>query len=525
MNSINALGEILNKYIDKKGNTKTVNLSKIKKNDPILGESIREAISDIDEVIHDEVALMVFESEESQKTGNRTALAKFAEFMDAKEPNKQLKWVNAKVDLINLLIKLSKKYYEYLVFTTGVLKEIPEKTVTICTYQGFARFGFSEETSQMIFNELVEILTQGQDLTNKKGDLDPKKHGAWQQKIKKIIGQSKENARVDFDEFGFDYIVIDEAHNMKKIFTSVANEKSEDESKSRYKLQSGQASALGLKAFCVTHYVQNKNKGRNVCLLTATPFTNSPLEIYSMLSLTNHRVIEDYGFKGLKEFFDYFIRTEYGFVVNAKNQPVKKEEVVGFVNLQSLRNLIYSVIDYKTGEESNVLRPCKITLPIKDTSVICKESAQQVELPMIETIVKPTEQQMKYFLAIENYMLGEDQNEAGIDFGNAEVIEDGDVAVDITIDTESEEDEKGTNDEDELIVKKSNSGTQYIDKIEGNIIYLKMLRTLYCKMRLKETIQGLAELKTLFILNKVLKINLIKKCLSGLMTNIIRHGK
>ena len=473
MLSISDLGDILNKYVDKKGNSIYVNLSKIKPNDIIHSSNIRDIVSDIENVINQEVMSMLMSDENASGL-----LGRLADYMDAKEQNQLLKWANAKVNLLKDVIKFSKKYYEYLIFTLGELNPIPEKTVTICTYEGFARFGFSEQTSNMIFEELLAILSQGQQLTDRFGKPDVKKIAKWRNKITKVIGQSKENARVEFDEFGFDYVCIDEAHNCKKIFTSVVNDdENSEEKKSRYKLQTGEASTRGLKAFCITHFIQKNNNNKNVCLLTATPFTNSPLEIYSMLSLTNHKLIEDFGFKGLKEFFDYYIKTAFDFTINAKNQPVKKEEVVGFVNLQSLRTLIYSVIDYKTGEEANVIRPCKITLPIKDTSVICKETAQTVELPMIETIVKPTEQQMKFLVAIEDYMLGEKQGEQGIDFDNTEVIEDGDVAEDET-QVNDGEDSSSVVDDGIVITGSTKSTTDesaYIEKTEGNIIYLKKI--------------------------------------------------
>jgi superfamily II DNA or RNA helicase len=90
---------------------------------------------------------------------------------------------------------------------------------------------------------------------------------------------------------------------------------------------------------------------------------------------------------------------------------------------------------------------------------------------MIETIIKPTEQQMKYMVAIENYMLGENQNEAGIDFSNAEIVEDGDVAEDPTIVNDDNEDSKVDDKKD----SKNIDLKDYIEKIEGNIVFLKKL--------------------------------------------------
>jgi hypothetical protein len=361
----------------------------------------------------------------------------FNQSIDVKETNEYKKYL----DSLNLTLKRFIAYHEYiltsLIVSSGEWNEIPEKSITICTYEGFKRMGFSKATQQEMQDDLINILSQGQNFYKEiRGQkiLDEKKVAKFQQKIQKAIGQSIRDSKVEIDTLGFDYVVIDEAHACKKVFTLVESSAKEDkydfEKKGRYKLQSGEASVIALKAFCLTHFIQKNKNGANVCLLTATPFTNSPLEIYSMLSLTNHNLIKKNGFEGLQEFFDYYIKTEYKMVFNTKNQPVKKEEVVGFNNLYSMRALIYSVIDYKTGDEIKIQRPCKISLPIKDTSIICQDTAQEVELPIIETIITPTDQQKKFLLQIENYISGTKDGASTdmLELGNIEIVADGDVA-------------------------------------------------------------------------------------------------
>jgi len=374
------------------------------------------------------------------------------QLLDVKETNPFKKYL----DVINLtaskLILCNEYTLNSIIVTSGKWKEIQDNTITICTYEGFRRMGFSKSTQEEMSKDLVSILSQGQNFYKEVRGykvLDEKKVAKFNLKIQKAIGQSIRDSRVEIDTLGFDYIVIDEVHNAKKVFTLVESAEKDNnydfEKKSRYKLVAGESSVLALKAFCLTHYIQKNNKGRNVCLLSATPFTNSPLEIYSILSLTNHKLIKDNGFEGLQEFFDYYIKTEYKMIFNSKNQPQKKEEVVGFNNLYSLRSLIYSVVDYKTGDEIKIQRPCKISLPIKDTAIICQNTSQEVKLPTIETIVTPTDLQKKYLLDIENYITNDNVNKDILDLGNTKIEEDGDIAKDDTLETD--EDNKGIDDD------------------------------------------------------------------------------
>lgn len=61
-------------------------------------------------------------------------------------------------------------------------------------------------------------------------------------------------------------------------------------------------STIGLTAYFISRYLQITNEGKNVMHLTATPFTNKPAEIFSMLSLTNRNRLEASGFNYMEDF-------------------------------------------------------------------------------------------------------------------------------------------------------------------------------------------------------------------------------
>lgn len=265
------------------------------------------------------------------------------------------------------------------IYTLGKIKHIPEKSIVLLNYTGMVRLGMGEESRLVLRNELYNILSQG--------DLEPKDEASLAKKIDESIGKSMRDERLLIDEMGIDMLVIDEAHNMKKSFTRVMGEATGDKDKNgdmvretkRYSIDSGEPSNQGIHAFCLSQYIANIAKGVNL-MLTATPFTNSPLEVYSMLALTKYKRLGEMGVNNIKTFFDTFIREENQIVINAKNMPEVKPVIVGFNNLAQLKALIYDIIDYKTGEDAMVVRPEAISIP--DTTVDKKYGGAETFLQM-----------------------------------------------------------------------------------------------------------------------------------------------
>jgi len=230
-------------------------------------------------------------------------------------------------------------------------KAVPEKSITVVTYEGFKRMGFGESVSDDLFTELCNILGQNGGQSERDAEIE-------YQKFREMIGVGLKETVADIDKLGFDYVILDEAHRCKNVFAGV---KSKDDKK-RYSM-TGAQSELGLKAFLLLNYVQRKY-GRNVMLLTATPFSNSPIEIYSMLSLVAYSELKKGGYANLERFFDNFVLPTMEWAANYKEEIVQKEVVKSYINRMVLSKMIYNNIIYKTGEEAGVRRPTKINLPL-----------------------------------------------------------------------------------------------------------------------------------------------------------------
>lgn len=249
-------------------------------------------------------------------------------------------------------------------------KLIPEGTITIVTYEGFAQMGFSKETEGEMMIELGNALLQSADDGGSvsKSDLEAggkgkkKKSGRDDAKednrLAEMVGEALIGTICDYDTLGIDGVMIDEGHNFKNVFASV---NSDDEGNKRHAV-TGSVSKRGLKAFLLCNYLQRKYHG-NVQILTATPFTNSPLEVYSMLSLVGYNSLKRQGIANIRTFFDTFVVPTVEWSVNVEGKLTEKEVVKGFINRVVLQKLIHNHIIYRTGEDANVPRPCKVNLP------------------------------------------------------------------------------------------------------------------------------------------------------------------
>jgi hypothetical protein len=289
----------------------------------------------------------------------------------------------------------------------GQIVAVPKGTITIMTYEGLERIGFGEEVRTEIYDGLYDILSQ-KDITN-----SAKAQTQFQAKLETIMGKVEKGTIYNIEDFGWDFGVYDEAHKMKKSFTQVkgdatgnTTEKGTTErEKNPYSIGSGSPSSIAIKGFSLNYYLQKRNKGRNIMLLTATPFTNSPLEIYSMLAMVGYDELEKSGLNSLKTMFDTFVMQKMDYVISAQYGVQLKKVIVGFNNLIALQTLIRKFILYKTGEEANVKRPKKYVLPYTkkvDGETIIELSSDE----KVETYLDMTASQFELMELIKGYVAG-----------------------------------------------------------------------------------------------------------------------
>jgi hypothetical protein len=284
-----------------------------------------------------------------------------------------VKWVKEIKQLfpgiaVNELGNFSEKYIAgYKTADNGL--NISEGTISVCTYEGLQNITFKDET---IDTDLIDDMLDSQTIYDAAG-VDTrtfKEKAEERQKMMEKLGKgAKAKAgAVYWENTGFDSIVVDEIHSYKNVFGQArAYNKSNKDTKSEseqvaneyQKLSGGRPSDRAMKLFAITQLIQKQNNGQNVFGLSATPFTNSPIEVYNILSLTARNELKELGIYNMHEFLSQFAEIKTEWSVDQKGEIVEKEVMKNWKNLGALQNLIRRNIHYVNADDAGVIRPRK----------------------------------------------------------------------------------------------------------------------------------------------------------------------
>ena len=180
------------------------------------------------------------------------------------------------------------------------------------------------------------------------------------------------------DELGVDLALVDEAHRYKNLIRKAAGGSTEFSN-----LGFGAPSSRAVKMLALSDWIHRRNNGKNVFFLTATPFTNSPMEIYSMLLFVAGTELHDIGYRNINDFLNEFAEIKLEWSVNNKNQLVQKTVMKNFRSLYALQQIIQNYIDKVDADEANIKRPQKETHVLKIEMTELQQKICQKEIERI----------------------------------------------------------------------------------------------------------------------------------------------
>ena len=161
-------------------------------------------------------------------------------------------------------------------------------------------------------------------------------------------GSRKKNQFPYFEQMGFDSVIIDEAHEFKNAY-----EANSQTAKLAY-LPTAPASKRSIDMAAKMAYLRQHNGGRGPVLLSATPVTNSPTEIFNMLSyVMDIEEFESMGISSVDDFIGHYCDVDTVDVVKLSGKVEAKEAVVGFRNLDGLRSLFNRFTNMKKAADVN----------------------------------------------------------------------------------------------------------------------------------------------------------------------------
>jgi hypothetical protein len=239
------------------------------------------------------------------------------------------------------------------------------------TFEAFFRLRLRDSTAEAYDAYLAEVDATYASSDSKKEDEKTKSLRA--QVIEQLTSNpGKSVAAPFFEDLGVDSLLIDEGHMLK-------NSRGTVDFKGGKFLSLAEPSGRGLDAQAKAWWVRRSSKRNDgVILLTATPITNSPLEIYSMLSLAigdaklNNLMM---GVRGADDFMEVMCQLENRDEETLDGQVKPYDVFVGLNNVDVLRVALQSAVTARTAEqvgEQIVMpggdsTPTKVTLPAETT--------------------------------------------------------------------------------------------------------------------------------------------------------------
>lgn len=252
-------------------------------------------------------------------------------------------------------------------------------SIVVMTKEKFASIPIDEHITSDYMDEMVaRNLVRNKE--GKKSYKEGKKQAKLQEKFSDT-GRSKADELPTIEQMGFDCIITDESHFFKNSLEGG------QETQGIAYASSPTTSQIARDMSIKSNYIRKKNGGTGVFGLTATPVTNSPFEIFNMLSLVSD--LDEFKAQGIDtpdKFIQFFANIQHISRASATGDLKDQDAVVGFKQLDALRNTFNKYCNIKTVEDVDQ----EIHVPNKTdiTEHIAINSVQTLEYARLRSLAK-----------------------------------------------------------------------------------------------------------------------------------------
>lgn len=175
--------------------------------------------------------------------------------------------------------------------------------------------------------------------------------GWLMQMLQGNVGQDYDPG-LSWEELGIDFLMVDESQNYKNLFMAEQREGGVPDG-----LGSGNPSKRAWHLAFRAHAVRQRSGGGGVVLLSATPAKNSPLEFYNAVAVVDPHAFERIGITDPETFISRYCLTEQAIAQKPDGTLVVRSAVRAFGNLDELRDVLFSVAEFKTAEDVGLRIP------------------------------------------------------------------------------------------------------------------------------------------------------------------------
>ncbi|MGW0562934.1 helicase-related protein [Streptomyces sp. NPDC003016] len=191
------------------------------------------------------------------------------------------------------------------------------------------------------------------------------------EKLTKKLNGLKDAAGLHFEDMGIDYLVVDEAHMYKNLYTPSSIDSAAIEGSNR-------ASDLEMK---LEYLREHTGSGRVVTFATATPVANSITEVHTMMRYLRPDLLQQLGIEDFDDFASAFGQMVSAIERSADGSYSEKTRLAAFQNVPELMRLWRAFADVKNSED--------LDLPVPD---VAGGKAVTITMPQSEAQVEYEEQ-------------------------------------------------------------------------------------------------------------------------------------
>ena len=162
--------------------------------------------------------------------------------------------------------------------------------------------------------------------------------------LEKITDSARKDDVFNFSEIGTDYLIVDEAHNYRKIgIKTTMNVKGIDTG----------ASQRGMNLYWISKWLRENHGSKTMTLASGTPILNTQGEVYSIQRLLQEPTLKEQGIDSFTAWANLYAEVVSRFEMDAGGNYSYVDRLSKFVNLVELRNTLDEVFDTVTSQELN----------------------------------------------------------------------------------------------------------------------------------------------------------------------------
>jgi len=260
---------------------------------------------------------------------------------------------------------------------------VKEWQIGITTYEWLGNLSFSPQVEWQLLASIRDAIAKDTD-TEKQAE-------AQEAKMETVLWQGLRGKELFFDQMWFDLLAVDEAHNFKNLFSNAVSEVDKVWNPvkwvNRYGDLQWSTSLRAKKLYLASQWVMQNNFNRNVYLFTATPFNNSPLEVYNMLSYVGRARLDEMGILNMNDFFPKFADFQEDRVIKANNNVEISRTMKSWKNKPELQAIMFEHLNFKPDNPELVKPENKLM----DMKIQMSPLQQGIQRDIIDTYMNSSE--------------------------------------------------------------------------------------------------------------------------------------